>query len=75
MFHVKSLLKVFRLGKLSKQLSRLGKKIGTYVGRVAVRSTGSFNISTQQGLVQGIGHKYCQVVHQKDGYNYNFHAT
>ncbi|MDJ0508356.1 MAG: hypothetical protein QNJ64_03725 [Crocosphaera sp.] len=51
-----------------------GKKIGTYVGRVAVRSIGSFNISTQQGLVQGISHKYCQIIHQKDGYSYAFHA-
>jgi len=49
-----------------------GKKIGTYVGRVAVRSTGSFNISTNQGLIQGISHKHCKSVHQKDGYGYSF---
>jgi RRXRR protein len=24
------------------------------------------------GLVQGISHKYCQIVHAKDGYNYSF---
>jgi hypothetical protein len=49
-----------------------GKKIGTYTGRVAVRSTGSFNISTTNGLVQGISYKHCQQIHQKDGYNYGF---
>jgi 5-methylcytosine-specific restriction endonuclease McrA len=48
------------------------KKIGTYTGRVAVRSTGSFNISAHQGLIQGISHKYCQQIHQKDGYGYGF---
>ncbi|MGB7710043.1 MAG: HNH endonuclease, partial [Microcoleus sp.] len=48
-----------------------GKKIGTYVGRVAVRSSGSFNISADT-LVQGINFKYCKTIHQKDGYNYAF---
>lgn len=32
-----------------------GKKVGTYIGRVAVRSSGSFNISTPSQLIQGIG--------------------
>jgi len=49
-----------------------GKKVGTYVGRVAVRSTGSFNISTKISLVQGISHKYCTLIHGKDGYAYRF---
>ena len=30
----------------------------------------SFNISTKDGLIQGISHKYCQHIHQKDGYAY-----
>lgn len=47
-----------------------GKKIGIYTGRVAVRSSGSFNISTSNGLVQGISHKYCTHIHFKDGYSY-----
>ncbi|MGH8000026.1 MAG: RNA-guided endonuclease IscB, partial [Brasilonema sp.] len=49
-----------------------GKKIGTYVGRVAVRSTGSFNISTANRLLQGIGYKHCVSIHKKDGYSYAF---
>jgi len=60
------------LGTLLKQLSPKVKKIGTYLGRVATRASGSFNISTQKGLVQGISHKYCQIVHGKDGYQYAF---
>ncbi len=35
-----------------------GKKIGTYVGRVSIRATGYFNITTEQGTVQGISHRF-----------------
>jgi 5-methylcytosine-specific restriction endonuclease McrA len=62
----------FQTGDIVKAIVTSGKKIGTYIGRVAVRSTGSFNISTKNSLVQGISHKYCQIVHAKDGYNYSF---
>jgi hypothetical protein len=47
-----------------------GKNIGTYVGKVACRATGKFNIYTPAGLVQGIGHELCRVLHHKDGYAY-----
>jgi 5-methylcytosine-specific restriction endonuclease McrA len=62
----------FQTGDIVKAIITSGKKIGTYLGRVAVRSSGSFNISTKNGLVQGVSHKYCQIVHAKDGYNYSF---
>lgn len=62
----------FQTGDIVKAIVTTGKKIGNYTGRVAVRSTGSFNISTTNGLIQGISHKYCQQIHQKDGYNYGF---
>ncbi len=65
-------VKGFQTGDLVKAIVTSGKKIGAYTGRIAVRSTGSFNISTVQGLVQGISYKYCQQIHQKDGYNYGF---
>jgi 5-methylcytosine-specific restriction endonuclease McrA len=65
-------VKGFQTGDIVKAIVTSGKKIGTYVGRVAVRSTGSFNISTSIGLIQGISHKYCQQIHRKDGYNYGF---
>jgi len=65
-------VKGFQTGDIVKAVVTSGKKIGTYIGRVAVRSTGSFNISTTQGLIQGISHKYCQKIHQKDGYGYGF---
>ena len=63
-------VKGFQTGDIVKATVTSGKKIGIYTGRVAVRSTGSFNISTTQGLVQGINYKYCQQIHQKDGYGY-----
>jgi 5-methylcytosine-specific restriction endonuclease McrA len=65
-------VKGFQTGDIVKAVVTHGKKIGTHVGRVAVRSTGSFNISTANGLVQGISSKYCKAVHQKDGYGYGF---
>ncbi|MFB2979198.1 RNA-guided endonuclease IscB [Microseira sp. BLCC-F43] len=62
----------FQTGDIVKAVVLTGKKIGEYVGRVAVRSTGSFNISTARGLVQGINHNYCKPVQRQDGYNYGF---
>ncbi|WP_293151723.1 MULTISPECIES: RNA-guided endonuclease IscB [unclassified Microcoleus] len=64
-------VKGFQTGDIVKSVVTSGKKIGEYVGRVAVRTTGSFNISAS-GLVQGISHKYCKIVHRKDGYSYAF---
>src|SRR5919199_1445399 len=62
--------KSFQTGDIVKAVVTSGKKIGTYVGRVATRATGSFNISTKEGLVQGISHRYCIHIHKKDGYSY-----
>ena len=49
-----------------------GKKAGTHVGRVAVRSSGSFNIRTGSGVVQGISHRHCRLLQRADGYGYSF---
>ena len=62
----------FRTGDIVRAVVTKGKKIGTYLGRVATRASGSFNISTKNRLVQGISHKYCQIVQGKDGYQYAF---
>ncbi|NEO55134.1 MAG: HNH endonuclease [Okeania sp. SIO3B5] len=63
-------IKGYQTGDIVKAIVTKGKKQGVYVGRVAVRTTGSFNIKTKNGLVQGISHKYCQPIHKKDGYAY-----
>jgi 5-methylcytosine-specific restriction endonuclease McrA len=65
-------VKGFQTGDIVKAIVTKGKKVGTYSGRVAVRSTGSFNISTKTGLIQGISHKYCSPIHHKDGYEYTY---
>jgi 5-methylcytosine-specific restriction endonuclease McrA len=62
----------FQTGDIVKSIVTAGTKIGEYIGRIAVRSTGSFNISTKLGLIQGISHKYCKTIHRKDGYSYQF---
>jgi len=60
----------FQTGDIIKADVTNGKKIGTYVGRVLCRATGSFDISTKIGRVAGISHKYCVPIHKKDGYSY-----
>ena len=45
-----------------------GKNTGHHVGRVAVRSTGSFRVGTRDG----INHKHCHLIQRQDGYD---HAT
>lgn len=62
-------VKGFQTGDIVKAVVTSGKKIGTYVGRVAVRTSGSFNISASE-LVSGISYKYCSIIHRKDGYSY-----
>lgn len=64
-------VKGFQTGDIVKAIVTSGKKIGEYVGRVAVRTSGAFNISAKE-LVQGIGHKYCRILHRKDGYSYQY---
>ncbi|GET40094.1 RNA-guided endonuclease IscB [Microseira wollei] len=60
----------FQTGDIVKAVVLSGKKVGEYVGRIATRATGSFNISTKNGLVQGISYKACKHIHKKDGYSY-----
>jgi 5-methylcytosine-specific restriction endonuclease McrA len=63
-------IKGFQTGDLVRAVVPTGKNAGTYMGRVAVRSTGSFNITTSQKTVQGISHRFCTVIHRCDGYRY-----
>jgi 5-methylcytosine-specific restriction endonuclease McrA len=64
-------IKGFRTGDLVRAIVTSGKKIGLYEGRVAVRSSGSFNVTTAAGTTQGISHRYCRVIHRADGYGIN----
>ncbi len=64
----------FQTGDMVKAEVTQGKKARSYTGRVAVRASGSFNIQTSSGLVQGISHRYCTVVQRGDGYGYSLVA-
>ncbi len=68
-------VKGFQSGDRVKAVVPNGKKHGTHVGRVTVRASGKFNITTATEVVQGISHKYCRVVQRGDGYGYFFQPT
>jgi 5-methylcytosine-specific restriction endonuclease McrA len=60
----------FQTGDLVKAIVPTGKKAGTHRGRVAVRASGSFDITTNHRKVAGIGYRFCRVLHKRDGYSY-----
>lgn len=60
----------FQTGEMVKTVVTTGKNVGAYVGRVATRASGSFNIQTGKGLVQGIHHRFCTLIQRADGYGY-----
>lgn len=60
----------FQTGDMVKAIVTVGKKAGTYVGRVAVRASGSFNITIESGTIQGVNYKYCRLLQRADGYAY-----
>jgi 5-methylcytosine-specific restriction endonuclease McrA len=60
----------FQTGDLVRAVVTVGCKQGTYVGKVAVRSRGIFNITTAQSVVTDIHHRWCRLVARADGYTY-----
>ena len=58
----------FQTGDLVRAVVTTGKKAGAYLGRVAIRASGSFNIQTATGLVQGVHHRFCTLIQRADGY-------
>lgn len=65
------IVKGFQTGDIVKAIVPNGKKEGEYFGRVAVRSSGSFNITTKEATIQGVGYKYCHLIQRSDGYSYD----
>ena len=60
----------FQTGDLVKAVVPKGKKAGTYIGTVACRKTGSFDIKTKTGRVSGISYKHCSISQRANGYQY-----
>ena len=65
-------VKGFQTGDIVKAVVPNGLKAGEYLGKVAVRSSGSFNIQTKTKVIQGIGYRYCHIVQRSDGYSYDY---
>ncbi|WP_327257831.1 hypothetical protein [Streptomyces sp. NBC_01244] len=61
----------YATGDLARAVVPTGKNAGTHTGRIAVRSTGSFNITTAHGIVQGVRHKRFRLLQRADGYAYS----
>lgn len=51
------------------------EKAGVHTGQVAIRQTGSFDIKTGQGLIQGESPRHCRTLQRGDGYEYSFNPT
>ncbi|WOL31453.1 hypothetical protein [Microcoleus phage My-WqHQDG] len=56
----------FQTGDIVRALVTVGKYIGTYKGRVTVRSNGNFVVSKVY-----LTYKCCKILQRKDGYSYN----
>ena len=65
-------VKGFQTGDIVKAIVPTGSKRGEYLGKVAVRSSGYFNIQAKTQVIQGIGYRYCHIVQRSDGYSYNY---
>jgi hypothetical protein len=61
----------FQTGDIVKAAVPSGKKAGVHTGRVAIRKSGFFNITTKDSTVQGISHKHCRILQRNDGYGYH----
>jgi hypothetical protein len=64
----------FQTGDLVKAVVPSGKRPGTYLGRVIVRTRGSFDIRTPAGRVSGINYQYCTILQRSDGWGWGIQA-
>jgi len=60
----------FQTGDIVKAKVKAGRKVGSYIGKVSVRTSGSFDITTVTGTVQGISYKNLKLLQRQDGYIY-----
>jgi 5-methylcytosine-specific restriction endonuclease McrA len=65
-----SLVKGFRTGDVVRAVVEQGAKAGSYQGRVAIRASGSFNITTGNATIQGISYRWCRLLQRRDGYSH-----
>jgi 5-methylcytosine-specific restriction endonuclease McrA len=65
----------FATGDIVRAVIPAGKKAGTHFGRVAVRSSGSFNIGTGAGVVSGLHHKHFTLIQHGNGWSHTHALT
>ncbi len=68
----RKIVKGFMTGDIVKAVITTGKNTGAYLGRIAVRSSGSFKLKTVNGIVDGISYRFCKLIQRGNGYNYSF---
>src|SRR5262249_40572024 len=68
---VTSVVGSFRTGDLGRAVGPATRgKAGGAWGRLAVRASGSCNVKTAHGTIEGIHVRYCQPLQRGDGYTY-----
>ena len=65
-------VKGFQTGDMVKVIVPKGLKKGEYLGKVAVRSSGQFDIQTKTKTIQSIEYIHCHIVQRGDGYSYSY---
>ena len=60
----------FMTGDIVKAKVTTGIKVGNYIGKVAIRVSGYFDIKTTDRLISGISYRHMSVIHHFDGYCY-----
>jgi hypothetical protein len=60
----------FKTGDIVQAVVPRGKPRGTHVGKVAIKASGKFTITTRGRAVPDVPYRYCRRVHQADGYAY-----
>lgn len=63
----------FQTGDIVKASVPKGKYSGVWIGAVACRKSGYFDMKNKEGvrMVQGISYKHCKVLSRADGYEYS----
>ena len=65
-------VKGFQTGDIVKAIVPKGLKVGEYLGRVIIKSSGNFKIAYNNCIVDGIRYKHCRLIQRGDGYSYSY---
>jgi hypothetical protein len=60
----------FQTGDIVRADVPVGVNTGTHIGRVSVRASGGFSVTTAKGVAGKVSYRYCQRIHRSDGYHY-----